>query len=90
MVYRYKTFSFEELSELDGSTSIHIRNLEVLATEMFKTNENKAPPISSSLSEPHNIQRVSCEMLQIFQFYMLQLFLSGQKVFRFWVQKCEI
>ena len=43
IVYRYKTLSFEELLELDGSTTIW--NLEVSATEMFKTDENEARPV---------------------------------------------
>ena len=36
LIYGDKTSSFEELSEHDKSVSIHTRNLQMLATEMFK------------------------------------------------------
>ena len=36
LIYEDKTSSFEELSEHDKSVSIHTRNLQMLATEMFK------------------------------------------------------
>ena len=36
-VYNDKQSSFNELLEKDGSVSIHERNIQVLATEMYKT-----------------------------------------------------
>ena len=36
IVYSDKTFSFEELLDKDEYVTIHTRNLQVLATEMFK------------------------------------------------------
>ena len=36
IIYNDKTSSFEILLEKDGSVSIHNRNLQDLATEMFK------------------------------------------------------
>ena len=38
VIYNDKTSSFENLLEKDGSVSIHNRNLQVLAIEMFKIN----------------------------------------------------
>ena len=35
-IYNDKQSPFNELSEKDGSVSIHERNLQVLATEMYK------------------------------------------------------
>ena len=36
MIYLDETSTFEELLEKDGSVTIHHRNLQFLATEMFK------------------------------------------------------
>ena len=41
----WKKSSFKELLEVDKSVPIHIRNLQVLATEMFKACRNISPPI---------------------------------------------
>ena len=40
IVYSDKNSSFEELLEKDGSVTIHTRNLQVLATEVFKVYRN--------------------------------------------------
>ena len=45
IVYSDKTSFFEELLDKDGSVTIHIRNLQVLATEMFKVYRNLLPNI---------------------------------------------
>ena len=45
IVYSDKTSSFKELLEKDGSVTIHKRNLQVLATEMFKVYRNLSPNI---------------------------------------------
>ena len=44
IVHSDKT-SFEKLLEKDGSVTIHIRNLQTLATEMFKVYKNLSPAI---------------------------------------------
>ena len=43
MVYLDETSSFEELLRKDGSVTIHHRNLQFLATEMFKVDKCLAP-----------------------------------------------
>ena len=45
IVHSDKTSSFEKLLEKDGSVTIHTRNLQTLATEMFKVYKNLPPPI---------------------------------------------
>ena len=49
LIYGDKTSSFEELLEQDNSVSIHTRNLQMLATEMFKVYRSMSPPIFSEL-----------------------------------------
>ena len=44
-----KTSSFEKLLEKDGSVTIHSRNLQTLATEMFKVYKNLPPAIIADL-----------------------------------------
>ena len=47
--------TFSQLLEKDSSVSIHIRNLQVLATEIFKARNNLSPPILQNIcrtSEP--------------------------------------
>ena len=43
LVYEGKTLSFQELLDLDNSMTIHHRNIQKLATEMFKI-KNKLSP----------------------------------------------
>ena len=35
--------TFEELLEKDNSVTVHTRNLQLLATEMYKVNKNISP-----------------------------------------------
>ena len=49
IVYNDKTSSFEELLSKDGSVTIHTRNLQVLATEMFKVRKDMSPAIMKEI-----------------------------------------
>ena len=49
LLYGDKSQSFEKLSEQDKSVTIHTRNLQMLATEMFKVYQNISPPIFSEI-----------------------------------------
>ena len=49
IVHSDKTSSFEKLLEKDGSVTIHTRNLQTLATEMFKVYKNLSPAIIANL-----------------------------------------
>ena len=42
--------SFENLLEKDGTVSIHVKNLQMLVTEMFKILKNFSVPLMSELS----------------------------------------
>ena len=49
VIYGDKTSSFEELLEQDKSVSLHTRNVQMLATEMFKVYRSMSPPSFSEL-----------------------------------------
>ena len=49
VIYNDKTSSFENLLAKDGCTIIHTRNLQVLATEMFKVHKNMSTELIQGL-----------------------------------------
>ena len=49
IVYNDKQSSFNQLREKDGSVSIHKRNIQILATEMYKLISNLSPPILNAV-----------------------------------------
>ena len=70
MIYCDKQSSFEELLEKDSSVSIHERNIQILATEMYKVSKGMSPPqITKSFARgnehPYNL-RHSTEFLEPF------------------------
>ena len=44
IAYKDYVSTFAQLLEKDSSVSIHIRNLQVLATEIFNARNNLSPP----------------------------------------------
>ena len=54
IVYNDKKLSFKELLETDKSVPIHIKNLQVLATEMSKVYRNITSPIVRELFQSRN------------------------------------
>ena len=56
IIYSDKLSSFETLSEKDGSVSIPSRNLQILATEMYKLKNDLSPLIVTELFEKRNEQ----------------------------------
>ena len=56
MIYCDKQSSFEELLEKDSSVSIHERNIQILATEMYKVNKGMSPPQITELFPRRNEQ----------------------------------
>ena len=54
IIYSDKKSSFEALLEKDGSVSIHNRNIQILATEMFKIKNDLSPEIMTELFEQRN------------------------------------
>ena len=54
VIYNDKISSFKELLERDGSVPIHNRNLQILATEIFKVYNNIAPPLFTEIFNKRN------------------------------------
>ena len=53
MIYKEESASFQELLEKDGSVTIHQRNLQMLATEMYKVTTNSAPSFMNEVFCPN-------------------------------------
>ena len=49
IVYSDFKLSFENLLEKDGTVSMHVKNLQKLATEIFKISKNFSVPLVSEL-----------------------------------------
>ena len=62
-MYDDKQSSFNELLEKDGSVSIHERNLQVLATEMYKISNCLSTPLMKDIfpvnRNPNNLKQNS-------------------------------
>ena len=54
-LYRDKSPSFEKPLEQNKSVTIHTKNLQILATEMFKVCRNISPPIFSEIFHRRDI-----------------------------------
>ena len=63
VIYNDKQSSFNELLEKDGSVSIHERNLQVLATEMYKISNGLLTPLMKAIfpinRNPYNLRQNS-------------------------------
>ena len=53
MVYRDETSTYEELLKKDGTVTIHHRNLQCLAIEMFKVDKGLAPVFMNDIFPKH-------------------------------------
>ena len=70
IIYFDKQSSFEELLEKDSSVSIHERNIQILATEMYEVSKGASPPQITELfarrnEYPYNL-RHNAKFLQPF------------------------
>ena len=54
IIYNDKQSLFKELLEKDSSVSIHERNVQILATEMYNVSNNFSPPHMNEMFEVRN------------------------------------
>ena len=85
-----KQSSFETLLEKDSSVSIHNRNLQILATEMYKIKNNLFPPIIADLFEQRNEQHYNLRNWAQFSLPAIGQYIMDQKVYHSLVQKFGI
>ena len=72
MIYKDDSASFKELLAKDGSVAIHHRNLQILATEMFKVNIGVTPTFMEnvfSANQNLDAQNISSGIRLKSQFY---------------------
>ena len=66
IVYNDKQFSFNQLLKKDGSVSIHMRNMQVLATEMYKFIINLSPPLMNRVFKLNSESRYNLTQISKF------------------------
>ena len=52
LVYKDPTLTFGQLLEKDNSFTIHQRNIQKLATEIYKVVNNDSPPLMDNIFPP--------------------------------------
>ena len=57
IVYNDKQSSFNELLEKGGSVSIHMKNMKILAIEMYKLINNLSPPAMNMVFKKNSDSR---------------------------------
>ena len=67
VVYNDKQSSFNELLEKDDSVSIHMRNMQILATKIYKLFDNLLPPSMNRVFKLNSDSRYNLQ--QILQFF---------------------
>ena len=65
VIYNYKKATFQTLLEKNKSISIHNRNLQVLATEMYKVTKEFSPNVFANTFTPrnqpnYNVRHITC------------------------------
>ena len=65
IIYNGQRSLFSELLEMDGSVSIHMRNIQSLVIEMFRVSGNIWPPIVNDIFKQKLVKSVyhRCEII---------------------------
>ena len=84
VVYNDKTSSFEQLLENDNSVSIHHRNIQTLAIEMYKVTNGLSPEI---MNEIFQIREESRFIHLSLQFHLFTMFIMVENRSLTWALK---
>ena len=77
LVYNNKQSSFNELPQKDGSVSIHMRNIGILATEMYKIINNLSLPIMNQIFKLNSDNRYNLKQISEFYRSLVRLIYHG-------------
>ena len=70
IVYDKNTSSYEEVLEIDNSVSVHHRNIQILATELYKIVNGLSPNIIKDVFPLNNNLSYNTRNRRIFQLHM--------------------
>ena len=85
-VYNENVSTFEKLLEKYNFVTIHVRNLRILATELYKTKENQAAPKMHESFEQGHIQYNLCSQTD-FQLGSVKTVNCGLRALRYLSRK---
>ena len=74
------------LLEKDSSVSIHDRNIQCLATEMYKVSNGKSPLVVNNIFRQENSHSYNLRLNYQFSRPLLSLYFTGPKVYPILVQ----
>ena len=83
IIFSDKQSSFETLLEKDDSVSIHNRNLQILATEMYKIKNNLSTSIIADLFEERNEQHYNLRNFAQFSLPAIRTVYNGSESISF-------
>ena len=74
-----KQSSFNELLEKDGSVSIYMRNIQILATEIYKLINNLSPPIMNRVFKLNSDSRYNLRQISQFSRSLIKSVYHGSE-----------
>ena len=80
IVYNDKQSSFNELLKKDGSVSIHMRNMQILATEMYKFIINLSPPLMNRVFKLNSESRYNLTQISNFSRSLVRSIYHGTEI----------
>ena len=83
IIYNDKKSTFEELLGKDGSVSIHHRNLQTLATEMFRVVKGISPAIVSDIFQQRDESRYNTRKNSYFVLPSVNTVHNGTETIRY-------
>ena len=86
IIYNDKQSSFKMLLEKDSSVSIHYRNIQCLATEMYNVSNGLSPPLVSNIFTEKNVILTIFDLIPSFPDLLLGLYFTGPKAYPILVQ----